>query len=166
MLKLLLILLIHLESQINLKLVVVMSSLFQKDLQKYPKKILLWALVGIGLIPVQAQAETFKEFIGSVTTIVGQSLVLLFGALAFAAFVVSIIKMLNTTDSGQRKELRARMIWSIVLMLIMVGAWGIVSQVADWIGFDVNVTTESPGALNTNSSGGGVGGVFGTGTGN
>jgi hypothetical protein len=158
--------LIRLGLQVNLELVVIMMSLFQKKFQRHTKKILLGSLVGIGLIPLQAQAETFKEFIGSVTTIVGQSLVLLFGALAFAAFVVSIIKMLNTTDSGQRKELRARMIWSILLMLIMVGAWGIIGQVANWIGFDVNVTTESPGALNTNSSGGGVGGVFETGTGN
>lgn len=88
------------------------------------RKILLFIIL---LTPSFTFAATFKEAVGSVLTLGGLLMPLLF-SIALAWFIWGIIDFIRSADNPeQRKKGKQRILWSILALTAMVGYLGFTS---------------------------------------
>lgn len=91
------------------------------------------ALLGVTL-PVRVYADSFKEISEDVAGFLGGAVLALLVGLTFMMFIINIYKMMvSTGDAGKRTEAKSRIIWSIILLFILTGVWGIISLLGAWL---------------------------------
>lgn len=85
------------------------------------------------LVPsfVFAQPKNFAEFVGILVSILNAVIPLIFG-LAFIAILWAGAQMVLHSDNAQKlADGRRTILWGIIVLVIMVGMWGLVNVIAN-----------------------------------
>ena len=75
--------------------------------------------------------SVLNAFLGKVVTQIVNPIIMLLAAGAFVLFVWSVIKFIRTAgDDTKRKESQDAILWSLVGLVVIFGAYGIINTVA------------------------------------
>lgn len=82
--------------------------------------------VSLLLLPAFAHAASFKELTASIVTLVNDSVVPLFYALAFLLFIFGMVRFFFFGGEENREKGKTFMLWGIIGFVVMFSVWGIV----------------------------------------
>ena len=88
---------------------------------------------------------TLNTFLGKVVVQIINPLILLLSAAAFVVFLWGVFQFIRQAgDEGKRKEGKDAILWGIVGLVIIFGAYGIINLALGTF----NLPTVAPGSLN------------------
>lgn len=79
-------------------------------------------------LPVFAQGRSFRSIVASIVDLVGSALMPLLFVMALTMFIWGVFEFIRNSDNQEkRKQGRARMLWGIIALFIMVSYLGLTS---------------------------------------
>ena len=126
---------------------------------KNNSKILIASLLSLSTISISSAdleiGTKFKDFVDSITTLIGDTVAGLLITVAVSFFILSIVMFLKNRALGSggqvQKDAKERLLWSIIGLFVLFSVWGIVKFLQ--VGFGFNTTSITTPTLSVGGGG-------------
>ncbi|MFN4181199.1 MAG: hypothetical protein ACK4FA_00675 [Candidatus Paceibacteria bacterium] len=102
---------------------------------KIQKNSLYLSLLGLLLVPVLAQAKTFKDLVENVTGGLANSIINFMFALAFVFFFWGVVQYVLTSEEAAKSKGRDYMLWGVIGLVVMFSVYGLVRVLRETVFF-------------------------------